>query len=182
MNEAAPSSGRQFFTVGHSTLDLEEFIGMLREAGVGLVVDVRRLPGSKRYPWFDAEPLEAALREAGIGYRRAAGLTGRRPKSKDVDPSVNAFWQNQSFHNYADHAQSEEFADALAELQADGDARPAIMCAEAVWWRCHRRLIADALLARGENVVHLMGPGKSDPAKLTPGAQVNDGRVTYPAK
>ena len=174
----------RFFTVGHSNRAAEEFIRMLGESGVGTVVDVRRLPGSNRYPQFNEEPLAAALDEAGIGFRRAAGLTGRRPVSKDVPFEVNAWWQNRSFHNYADHALSDEFVDALAELQDTATARPAaVMCAEAVWWRCHRRIIADHLLARGQTVDHILGRGQVVAAELSAGAVVGrDGGVTYPQR
>ncbi|MDI3331820.1 MAG: DUF488 domain-containing protein [Micrococcus sp.] len=174
-----------FYTVGHSTRSLEEFIGLLRSAGVGLVVDVRRLPGSGRYPHFDQDALAASLSGVGIGYRRLASLGGRRPRDRTIPDEVNAFWENRSFHNYADHALSEEFRAGLAELRAWGAERTtAVMCSEAVWWRCHRRIIADHLLAAGEPVLHLMEPGKAPPARLTAGAVVDpdDGRVTYPAR
>ena len=172
----------RFLTVGHSNLALEDFLAMLTEAGVTDVVDVRRLPGSRKYPWFDQNPLRDSLAGAGIGYHHLVALTGRRPRQKDVDPAVNAFWENQSFHNYADYAIGAEFADGLAERRTGCGARPAVMCSEAVWWRCHRRLIADRLLAAGEDVRHLMGPGKEARATLTRGADVGlGGRLTYPA-
>ncbi len=168
-------------TVGHSNLELDDFLGMLHGAGITDVVDVRRLPGSRKYPWFDQDPLRDSLRGAGLGYHHLLGLTGRRPRQKDVDPAVNAFWQNQSFHNYADYALSAEFASGLDELRTGCGTVPAVMCAEAVWWRCHRRLIADHLLAAGTEVRHLLGPGEEAPATLTRGAVVGqDGSVTYP--
>lgn len=172
-----------FHTVGHSTRSLEEFLELLSAADIGLVVDVRRLPGSRRYPHFDQDPLSGSLSGAGIGYEHLAALTGRRPRNPDVEEEVNGFWENRSFHHYADHALTEEFAEGLARLRDWGaQRRTAIMCSEAVWWRCHRRIIADHLLARGEQVLHLMGPGKVVPAALTAGAVVgsDDGRVTYP--
>lgn len=171
----------EFLTVGHSNREIGEFLDMLRGAGADMVVDVRRLPGSRKYPWFDRENLAPALREAGIGYRHAPSLTGRRPRQKDIPAEVNGFWENRSFHNYADYALSGEFQEGLTELRGGDAARPTLLCAEAVWWRCHRRIIADHLLARGETVLHLMGPGKLTPAKLNEGAEVGaDGSLTYP--
>ena len=117
-----------------------------------------------------------------IGYERIAGLGGLRGKSKTVPPDVNGFWENQSFHNYADYALSPDFERSLGELEAVAAERPtAIMCAEAVWWRCHRRIIADYLLSGGWEVIHLMGNGRTEPAKLTPAARKRDGRLVYPA-
>ncbi|WP_029088778.1 DUF488 family protein [Brevibacterium album] len=171
------------FTVGHSSRSLEEFLGLLRESRIELIVDVRKLPGSARHPQFDRDGLAASLDAEGIGYRRAAGLAGRRPVSRDVPFDVNAWWENRSFHNYADHALSEDFAQALAELRGRGGAsRAAVMCSEAVWWRCHRRIIADHLLAAGDEVRHILGSGRVDAAELSRGARVGpDGIVTYPA-
>ncbi|HRO29423.1 MULTISPECIES: DUF488 family protein [Micrococcaceae] len=174
-----------FYTVGHSTRTLEEFLDLLRSVDVRLLVDVRRLPGSRRYPHFDQEVLAASLSGTGIEYRRLASLGGRRSRDRSVPEEVNGFWENRSFHNYADHALSEEFRTGLAELRAWGAERTAaVMCSEAVWWRCHRRIIADHLLAAGEAVHHLMEPGKAPPAQLTAGAVVDPdgGRVTYPAR
>jgi uncharacterized protein (DUF488 family) len=171
-----------FFTIGHSTRTIEEFLGLLAENEIGLVVDVRRLAGSRRYPQFDQDAMAASLRTMGVGYRRAEGLTGRRPVSKDVPVEVNAWWTNRSFHNYADHALSDEFARALSDLRAEGvEQRRAVMCSEAVWWRCHRRIIADHLLAHGEQVRHIIGAGHVDAAELTAGAVMEEGWVTYPA-
>ena len=117
-----------------------------------------------------------------IGYERIAELGGLRGRSKHVAPDVNGFWENQSFHNYADYALSDEFARGLDRLTSLAAERPtAIMCAEAVWWRCHRRIIADYLLIRGWKVIHLMGEGRTEPAKLTPGARERDGHLVYPA-
>ncbi|MDQ2699991.1 MAG: DUF488 domain-containing protein [Actinomycetota bacterium] len=171
-----------FFTVGHSNRTADEFVSLLTGAEVEVVVDVRRLPGSRRYPHFNEDRLSESLRQAGVDYRRIIALGGRRPKSGDLPPDVNAFWENQSFHNYADHALTTEFRGGLKELRDLGRERPAaIMCSEAVWWRCHRRIIADHLLAGGEDVRHIMAPGRIDTAELTRGAVVgSDGRVTYP--
>ncbi len=172
-----------FFTIGHSNRSIEEFIELLQENAIDLVVDVRRLPGSKKYPQFDEDSLEQSLAQSGIGFRRLQGLTGRRTVSRETPFEVNAWWKNRSFHNYADHALTEEFRSSLDELCDWGrSARPAVMCSEAVWWRCHRRLIADHLLARELPVEHILGKGHVKPAELSAGAVVDeDGIVTYPA-
>ncbi|TRY20062.1 DUF488 domain-containing protein [Tessaracoccus rhinocerotis] len=173
-----------FFTIGHSNRELDEFVGLLGEHSIEVVVDVRRLPGSRRYPQFDQDTLAAALDGAGIAYQWSKGLTGRRAVSKEVGFEVNAWWENRSFHNYADHALSDEFQQALAELvELGGTRRSTVMCSEAVWWRCHRRLISDNLLARGLDVRHVVGSGRAEAAKLTEGAVVAaDAVVTYPAE
>ncbi|MCK3768389.1 DUF488 domain-containing protein [Microbacterium aerolatum] len=171
-----------FHTVGHSDRTIDEFITVLTSAQIGLVVDVRRLPGSRRHPQFDEDALRESLDAAGIRFERIAELGGRRPVSKDVPFETNAFWQNRSFHNYADHALSDEFRSGVDELLGRGrELRTTVMCSEAVWWRCHRRIIADHLLARGETVFHLMGEGHVQPAEPTTGAVVDAGTVTYPA-
>lgn len=173
-----------FFTIGHSTRTLDEFLELLRGSGVEQVVDVRKLPGSRRYPQFDQDALASALDDAGIAYERVDGLTGRRPASPDVPFGVNGWWENRSFHNYADHAMSVDFAQALTELRERGHVRrSAVMCSEAVWWRCHRRIIADHLLARDEQVRHILGVDHVDPAQLSRGAVVGSrGAVTYPVE
>ena len=174
----------EILTVGHSNLELEEFVGMLADADVTALVDVRKLPGSRKYPHFNDDALAVSLPAAGISYRRSEGLTGRRKVSKTVPFEVNGNWRNRSFHNYADHALGQEFATALAELRAGAEAeRTVIMCAEAVWWRCHRRIIADHLLAASEKVRHLMGPGSLVDATFNEGAVIGeDGLVRYPQK
>jgi uncharacterized protein (DUF488 family) len=167
------------FTVGHSTRSLEEFAALLVENGVGLVADVRTVPRSRTNPQFNAATLPAALTAYGIGYRHLASLGGLRKRQRDASP--NAAWRNESFRNYADYALTPEFREGLAELRRLAREKPvAIMCAEAVWWRCHRRIIADHLLARGEKVTHIMGPGRVEPARPTPGSIAADGGVTYP--
>ena len=169
-------------TIGHSTRSIEEFQQILLEADVQLVVDVRRLPGSRRHPQFDEDALRESLAAAGIALDRLPELTGRRPVSRTVPFEVNALWRNRSFHNYADHALSDGFRADLGRLRALGrERRTAFMCSEAVWWRCHRRIIADHLLAAGDDVTHLMGAGRADAAELTDGAVVDDdGSVRYP--
>ncbi|QVQ53281.1 DUF488 domain-containing protein [Spiractinospora alimapuensis] len=172
-----------FVTIGHSDRDLDVLARLLDEAGVDLVVDVRKLRGSRRYPRFNEDVLSHALPAAGIGYRPAPDLGGRRPRSTDIPEDTNALWRNQSFHNYADYALSPPFRAALAELRQEAETRRvAVMCSEAVWWRCHRRIIADHLLAHGDDVHHILGPGHTPSASLTPGAVVHpDQSVTYPA-
>ncbi len=171
-----------FFTIGHSTRSLPELIELLREAGVTLLVDVRTVPRSRTNPQFNTDSLPQALEPAGIGYRHIAALGGLRSRRRDSPPSPNDFWENASFRNYADYAATGDFRQGLESLLRLGEAhRCAIMCAEAVWWRCHRRIIADYLIAGGHAVTHIMGPGKTEPARLTPAAlQMPDGTLTYP--
>ena len=170
-----------FFTIGHSTRSIEEFIDLLAASEVGLVVDVRNVPRSRTNPQYNREALSVSLSEFQIAYEHVAELGGRRPRARDVALGVNALWQNQSFHNYADYAMSDGFRRGLARLRELGCAqRCAVMCAEAVWWRCHRRIIADYLLANGEQVFHILGPGKVTLASLTPGACPESGTLTYP--
>lgn len=171
-----------FYTVGHSNRSLEDFAALLTEAGVELLVDIRTVPRSRANPQFNEDSLPNALAEFGVAYERMAALGGLRRKSKTVSGEVNGFWQNASFHNYADYALTDEFRQGLLQLTAAGRERPcAIMCSEAVWWRCHRRIVADHLIAQGEEVLHIMGLGRLDPATLTPGALVTNTGVTYPA-
>jgi len=174
--------GTVVFTIGHSNRPFEEFLELLQEHSIRHVVDVRKLPGSKRYPQFNADTLAETLSEHQIDLTRSAGLTGRRKVSKDVAFNVNAWWQNRSFHNYADHALSEEFHAALKDLCETSTTQvTAIMCAEAVWWRCHRRIIADYLLTKSYQVEHIMGPGQLMTAELSDGASPqSDGSIVYP--
>lgn len=171
------------YTIGHSTRSLADFVGLLRESAVECVVDVRRLPGSRAFPHFNAEPLSAALAGQGIDYWHATVLGGRRRAGEVVGEGADTFWTNASFRRYAAHARSAAFAEALDALQAKAARqRCALMCAEAVWWRCHRRIIADHLLARGCPVLHIMAPGHVDPASLTAGAAITNGEVVYPGQ
>lgn len=169
-----------FFGVGHSTRTLDAFLALLHEAGVRGIADVRRFPASRRHPHFNRENLAATLPAAGIAYRHFPVLGGRRGKGDPQSP--NGWWEIEAFRNYADHALTPEFRRALADLRAYGHAQPvAVMCAEALWWRCHRRLVVDNLLAAGEPVTHLLDAGKHEPAHLSEGARVQpDGRVLYP--
>jgi uncharacterized protein (DUF488 family) len=172
-----------FFTIGHSTRTLEEFVALLREAGATQVVDVRTVPRSRTNPQYNRDTLLDALAPHGIGYVHIAALGGLRGKARAAAGEVNAFWENASFHNYADYAMSAAFRAGLAQLRALGREKTcAVMCAEAVWWRCHRRIIADYLLAAGETVLHILAPGKIEPARLTPAAvRGAEGTLTYPA-
>lgn len=167
------------FTIGHSTHSLQTFLDMLTENSVKRLIDVRKLPGSRKFPHFNQEELTASLKAEGIGYHWVEALTGRRKVSKTVPFEVNAFWNNRSFHNYADHALSEEFTAAVEKLNHT-QIPSVLLCSEAVWWRCHRRIITDHLLARGIEVIHIMGPGQTSTATLTDGAVVNNSQVTYP--
>lgn len=172
------------YTIGHSTRTLAEFVGLLKESDIQCVVDVRRFPGSRAFPHFNAEPLSAALAQARIAYWHATVLGGRRRAGEVADESADRFWTNASFRRYAAHARTGAFDEALRVLQERAEReRCVLMCAEAVWWRCHRRIIADHLIARCHPVLHIMGPGQVDPASLTPGAAVSPaGRVVYPGQ
>jgi len=180
---SAAADAPPVYTIGHSTRSLDEFVEILRDAGVRCVVDVRSIPRSRTNPQYDLDTFPEALARRQIRHRFIAELGGRRSRQKDVDPAVNGFWQNRSFHNYADYALSDAFREGLDELEQLAAATPcAVMCAEAVWWRCHRRIIADYLLADGRTVLHLMGEGRIDPATMTPGADRKGGKIVYPAE
>ena len=172
------------FTIGHSTRTIDELVSLLREADVTLLVDVRSIPRSRAMPQFNIDTLPAALASAGIRYEHLRALGGRRHHRKGSPPSLNTYWRVLAFRNYADYAETAEFRAGLNVLLAQArDARCAIMCAEAVWWRCHRRIIADYLLAAGITVEHILGPGQIVPATLTPGAIVQpDGTLRYLAQ
>ena len=172
----------RFFTIGHSTRSVGEFVDLLRPQEVKLVVDVRTIPRSRTNPQYNAAKLAKALSEFEIGYEHIAELGGLRGKNRDVPADVNAFWENQSFHNYADYAMSDEFRSGLARLRELGHGTTsAIMCAEAVWWRCHRRIITDYLITAGETVLHILGTNHVAPATLTPGAVLTaGGTLSYP--
>jgi uncharacterized protein (DUF488 family) len=168
-------------TIGHSTRPLDELVAILREAGVSRLVDVRRIPRSRTNPQFNADALPAGLAGTGIDYHHLAALGGLRSR-RSGDAPANTGWRHPAFRAYADYAATPAFREGLAALEALAHERPAaVMCAEAVWWRCHRRLIADYLIARGWRVLHLMGQGRAEPASLTPGAVPQaDGTIAYP--
>jgi uncharacterized protein (DUF488 family) len=173
-----------FFTIGHSTRPLEAFVGLLRANDVKRLVDVRTVPRSRMNPQYNKETLPEALGTHGIGYLHLPALGGLRPRRKDVAPEVNGFWENQSFHNYADYAMTAEFRAGLDRLLALGERdRCAVMCAEAVWWQCHRRIITDYLLATGEPVFHILEKDVPEPARITPEAQPGPGAtLVYPGR
>ncbi len=168
------------YTIGHSTRELAEFLGLLAAHRVTQVVDVRRYPASRRHPQFARDALATALEQTGIHYHHEANLGGRRAARRD---SANTAWRSAAFRGYADYMETPEFEDALERLRELARARPtAILCAEAVPWRCHRQLIADALVARGEEVGHILSAARVDPHRLSPHAQVLTGvRLRYPA-
>jgi uncharacterized protein (DUF488 family) len=184
---------RELWTIGHSTRPIGEFLALLTAYGIQRLVDVRTIPRSRHNPQFNIDPLAKSLKEAGLAYLHTAQLGGLRKAKKD---SINSGWRNASFRGYADYMQTDEFWNALDQLIADSrkpsfsPARPgraetrpfrvAIMCAEAVPWRCHRSLIADALTAKGWTVRHIMSQAKADAHLLTPFAVLNDGKVIYP--
>jgi uncharacterized protein (DUF488 family) len=169
-----------FYTVGHSTHPLAEFVAILNSAGVKLLADVRTVPRSRTNPQFNAETLPASLAANGIEWRHLASLGGLR-RARRGSASPNDFWENAGFRNYADYATGAEFGQGLEELRVLArKSTCAIMCAEAVWWRCHRRIIADYLLAAGESVMHIMGKTRFEPARLTPAAhRQSDGTLIY---
>ncbi|PYM02325.1 MAG: hypothetical protein DMF19_03595 [Verrucomicrobia bacterium] len=171
----------RIWTIGHSTRTIEEFIGALQANGIKLVADVRLLPGSKRYPQFNKEELAKSLRQDGIDYEHFPELGGRRRARKD---SHNTAWRNESFRGYADHMEIAEFARGIARLQeiADRHGAAAIMCAEAVWWRCHRGLIADYLKVQGIEVIHIINENKTETHPFTSAARVIDGKLDYSGK
>lgn len=166
------------FTTGHSTRPIEEFLALLQGHGITCVVDVRRFPGSRRNPQYGQAALSAALAAAGLRYHPMPALGGfRRPRPD----SPNSGWRNESFRGYADYMQTEEFQAALDALEQLAESeRPAVMCAESVPWRCHRRLIADALVARGVPVAEITGPATAEPHVLTSFAVVRGREVVYP--
>ncbi len=166
------------WTIGHSTRPVEEFVSMLAECGATQVADVRSVPHSRHNPQYDQAALRSTLESQGISYRYLAGLGGFRDARPD---SPNTGWENSSFRGYADYMQTPEFSAALDELIALAEERPtAVMCAEAVPWRCHRSLIGDALIVRGFKVVDAISPGQLRPHKLTRFARVEGTRITYP--
>jgi uncharacterized protein (DUF488 family) len=169
------------FTIGHSTRHIQEFLSLLEQVTVNMLVDVRSIPRSRTNPQFNLDTLRDALAVAGISYRHLPALGGLRHRKRGAAPSLNTFWQVAAFRNYADYAATEAFRTGLNELRAlSSNNCCAIMCAEAVWWRCHRRIIADYLLTQGVPVMHIMGPGKIDPANVTSGARAQtDGTLIY---
>ena len=167
----------QLFTVGHSNQPLRAFLVTLVSHDIALIADVRRFPASRRHPHFAKDALAASLQERGIAYEHFPELGGRRSARKD---SPNTAWQNAGFRGYADYMETRAFEDGIARLLSHAaQQRTAIMCAELLWWQCHRGLIADSLKARGHEVVHLMSPAKQEPHPFTSAASIVDGELSY---
>jgi uncharacterized protein (DUF488 family) len=176
-----PSTISSVWTIGHSTRALDEFLALLTRSSIGLVADVRKLPGSTRYPHFNAEPLSEALSAVGISYRHYPELGGRRGRRAADSP--NTGWRVEAFNAFADHMASDEFTTALDDLTARAhDTRTVLMCSEAVPWRCHRRLIADAVTVRGWSVFDILSARKVVPHRLTDFARVDGTSLTYPSE
>ncbi|MDX6405749.1 MAG: hypothetical protein QOH70_3204 [Blastocatellia bacterium] len=167
----------EIWTFGHSTRPLEDFIDSLRSFEIKGLVDVRSFPGSKRYPHFNREQLQASLTEAGIQYQHFPKLGGHRRALPD---SYNMAWRNKAFRGYADYMETDAFRDGIRRLlEVARERRTAIMCAEAVWWRCHRSLISDYLKAKDVEVIHIMAAGKSEPHPFTSAARIVNGELSY---
>ncbi len=168
----------RIWTIGHSTREIDIFLSLLNENGIKVVADVRMFPGSKRYPQFGREALAKSLVEHGIRYEHFPELGGRRKTKPD---SRNTAWRNESFRGYADYMETEDFQKGIARLLdlADQSEPIAIMCAEAVWWRCHRSLISDYLKARGVEVIHILDKKKTEPHPFTAAAKIVNGELSY---
>ena len=165
------------WTIGHSTRSIREFLDLLAENQIQAIADVRSMPGSRKYPQYDQEALAAELAAHGVQYQWLKSLGGRRRTRPD---SPHTAWRSASFRGYADHMSSSEFAQGMDELQQlAGTLRTALMCAEAVWWRCHRSMIADALCVGGTQVLHIMSPGHCTTHPMTAPARIVGGRLTY---
>jgi len=167
----------ELWTCGHSTRSIEDFIEALASFDVRVLADVRSFPGSRRYPQFNKESLKASLTQAAIDYQHFPELGGRRRALPD---SLNMAWRNESFRGYADYMETEAFRDGIQRLlEIARRSRAAVMCSEAVWWRCHRSLISDYLKAKGIEVNHIMGAGKSEPHPFTSAARIVNGELSY---
>jgi uncharacterized protein (DUF488 family) len=174
-----PERPQTIWTIGHSTHTIEAFLGILRAHRIEVIADVRLLPGSRRYPQFNRELLSSSLQKIGIEYMHVPELGGRRKPRPD---SPHTAWRNDSFRGYADHMDTEEFRRGIAVLEKSAASqRVAVMCAEAIWWRCHRSLIADWMKASGVEVRHILSENKIEPHPFTSAAQLIDGRLSYRA-
>lgn len=181
--EAQVVTAQPVYTIGHSTRTIGEFLALLQAGNVELIIDVRSVPRSKTNPQFNRDTMPQALAPWKIVCAPMPELGGLRGKSCHVLPGVNGYWNNASFHNYADYALSGEFDRGLSQLlDLSRDRRSAVMCAEAVWWRCHRRIVADYLLHRGRSVFHLMGRAAVIPAVMNKAAIEMGGALVYPAQ
>jgi uncharacterized protein (DUF488 family) len=172
-----------FYTIGHSTRSIDEFVALLTSVDVGIVADVRTVPRSRTNPQYNRDVLGSSLASFGIKYEHIAALGGLRGKDRSAPPGLNSFWQNESFRNYANYAMSDSFRSGLLRLSELGEEQTcAIMCSESLWWRCHRRIIADYLLAANAQVFHILGPKKIEPARMTPAARPGPSKtLLYPA-
>ncbi|WP_368373250.1 DUF488 family protein [Pseudomonas brassicacearum] len=178
----APMENVSVYTIGHSTRTIEQFVQTLKSFNVEMIVDVRTVPRSRTNPQYNLDTLPEQLAPFGIEHEQIRELGGLRKKSRIIPDDLNGFWENRSFHNYADYALSDEFEKGLERLMTlSRTRRCAIMCAEAVWWRCHRRIIADYLLLRDREVFHIMDKDKANKAVLNPAAKVQGLKLTYPA-
>jgi len=176
-------SSRKLYTIGHSTHPLEKFLSLLAQHGIQTLVDIRRFPGSRKFPQFNQENLASALREAGIDYHWLEALGGRRTKKKDGPSTANLGLHNASFRNYADYMLTPAFQEGISRLlEVARDKKTALVCAEGLFWRCHRRLVSDFLVANGVTVQHIMPSGELRPHTLTKSAVIKNGRVTYPGE
>lgn len=165
------------WTIGHSTLEIGQFLDLLRQHGIEVLIDVRHYPGSRRLPHFGKEALRQSLVEAGVRYEHLVELGGRRPVRAD---SPNTAWRSAAFRGYADYMQTPAFGEAIARLEEiAGSGRTAIMCAEVLWWRCHRSMIADYLKAAGHTVLHITSGGKLQEHPYTTAARIVEGRLSY---
>ena len=165
------------YTIGHSTNSIDKFLEILTSFNIKILVDIRRFPGSKKYPWFNREPLEAALKEKDIQYIHLEALGGRR---KVLPDSKNDKWHNSSFRGYADYMETPAFETAVTQLENIAIKQPTVyMCAEAVWWRCHRAMVSDYLKAKGWTVLHIMASNKTEEHPYTPVARVINDQVFY---
>jgi uncharacterized protein (DUF488 family) len=169
-------------SIGHSSRSLEDFLALLKANGTKALADIRQFTRSRANPQFNAETFAPALADHGIAYQHIAALGGRR--SSKLPDSPNALWEHPAFRSYADYALTDAFESGFAHLLEIAQQKPtAMMCAEAVWWRCHRRIVSDYLLARGHKVLHIISESEPKPATLTPGAVVrHDTKVVYPPK
>jgi uncharacterized protein (DUF488 family) len=169
------------FTIGHSNHPLDRFLALLAQHEVEALVDIRRFPGSRKYPHFSRNNLAAALPKAGLQYCWLEALGGRRPKQREESPNLGL--ENKGFRNYADYMLTNAFQNGVEKLlQIAQCKRTAILCAEGLFWQCHRRLVSDFMVASGATVLHIMPSGELRPHKLTSGAVIEDGRVSYPGE
>ncbi|MBV9124042.1 MAG: DUF488 domain-containing protein [Planctomycetes bacterium] len=168
-------------TIGHSTHPLDQFLALLTQHQIEALVDIRRFPGSRKHPHFSRDNLAAALQQSGVDYHWLESLGGRRPRQRDASPNLGL--KNQGFRNYADYMLTPEFREGVEKLLEIARPKPtAIMCAEGLFWQCHRRLVSDFLVASGVTVQHIMPNGELQPHKLTKGAVIESGQMTYPGE